>query len=731
MKKITWFLFLLFACNTFSGLPILRTPLRKTGIDAVRLYAQQNNPEAQIELALRYYAGHQVPQDFQEALKWMTRAAGEGSADAQYLLSRMYAEGIGVDADRSKSEMWFAKAISNDPDNPELKQQYAEYLTGTDKNPDARTAFLKLCSDAGYTPAFADFWRPKAISLYSRNDYEGAQKIFQQLADRNDPEGMYYLAGMYAKGQGGLPEDDVEAFDLYHRSATNGFAPAQYELAAMYRQGTGTAQNPESAAAWYEKSANNGFTAARYELAESELSQAVFWKGRADSGDSDKKQQAEDLRKYNQKIFSAVEGYRKAAEEHDSCAQYMLGRLYASGEGVSVDYEQSIQCYRKSAAQDNAEALFHLGLMYQAGLGVPVDMNQALFCYEKAAELGSRAAVFYLGNCYRFGNGVAKNFRKGESIYLTKGLDGIDLESSCIPGIEPSELLKNIWVLRAAREYGVILWNRASSGQKLAEARRWVSLAARAGDSMARKILLQMVSGDQGKAGEPPSLIAETPVDSRADAIAPKRDISFFYPCLQADIPKIYAKARTGQIISQISIQEGRAQNAVGDSLWEFSIKYKRPSAHVAVGFNGVLLMGVEFENTETREKYWAFNESPDSQTPRVEDSDTNVSLFIDLNRYSHLRVSNWVVVYGHRFDDNLTFVVLDERRKSATEGNLEQVAFKDQYCQKLESTVVSTEDISGIIQSAQPSSDTSKSDSTSDSSSTLDSILSTIGIGN
>lgn len=729
MKKISWILVLLSATHVFADLPILRTQFRKDKTEAVRLYAQQNNTEAQVELALRYYAGFQVPQDFPAAFKWMSIAANAGRSDAQDLLSRMYADGIGTTVDPSKSEMWFAKALANDPDNAELKERYANYLTEKKGNLSERNAFLKICSEAGYAPAFADFWRPEAIRLYSTHDDKGALKIFRQLAEKNDPEAMYYLASMYMNGRGGLPEDYVEAFDLYHKSALSGFAPAQYALASMYQRGQGTVQNVANAAVWYEKSARNGNIAAQFELAESKFSKAVFLKGQADVEDLSKEQKADKLRMYNQEMARAGEWYRKAADGNDPRAQYVLGRLYASGEGVTLDDEKSVQYYRLAAAQGNVEALFYLGLMAHAGLGVEKDVNQAFAFYKKAADQGSRAAMFYLGNCYRFGTDVERNARKGESYYFEKVLNGVSIGSNSDLENDPSELLKNIWVLRAAREYGVILWHKAASEQGRAAARRWVSLAARAGDVSAKKILLQMTSADHRKAAEVPSVISETPVDPRADAMALKREIHFLYPYIQMNLKDLYAKTRAGRIIGSVFIREGQGQNASGDDLWELFIKYKRPGAHSAVGFRGVLLMGVEFENTDTKEKYWTFNESTDSAVSSLEDSDTDVSLFVNLSSYPHLRVSNWAVVYGHRFDDNLTLAVFDERQKLKTEGTLEQMVFKNQYTLRLKSTVVATEDISGILSSAAPATP-SKSKSDSKDSSTLNSLLSPFGLG-
>ena len=73
----------------------------------------------------------------------------------------------------------------------------------------------------------------------------------------------------------------------------------------------------------------------------------------------------------------AVRWYRRAAEQEDDVAQYMLGGMYEQGKGVAQDYAQAVRWWRKSAEQGNAEAPFNLGVMYATGRGVPQNYVQA------------------------------------------------------------------------------------------------------------------------------------------------------------------------------------------------------------------------------------------------------------------------------------------------------------------------------------------------------------------
>lgn len=79
---------------------------------------------------------------------------------------------------------------------------------------------------------------------------------------------------------------------------------------------------------------------------------------------------------------------RKAAKQGDAAAQYLLGKMYNDGEGVTKDYKQALNWFTKSAKQGNAEAQYWLGLMYAGGTGVPQDYREAVEWYTKAAEQG-------------------------------------------------------------------------------------------------------------------------------------------------------------------------------------------------------------------------------------------------------------------------------------------------------------------------------------------------------
>ncbi|GEM_PF-849586 len=687
MRKALCLVFL-FSAAGFCDLPILRTSLRSAGIDVVQAQARANNPEAMIELALRYYAGYQVDRNPAEAFKWMSAAAGLDEPEAMALLSRMYAGGIGTEIDPVKSEEWFARALAGKPHDVQLQEQYAQLIAEKDGDPEALLDFLKRCADAGHIPALTALKRPEAIKLYAQEDYETAAGIFKNLAAAQDPVGMYFLARMYFLGLGGLPQDEIEAIDFYVKAAEGGSVGAQYELARLYESGTAVEQDSERAAFWFEKAAANGHAGAQYKMAEIKFAEACLWQERTDT--HAKREAAAALTK-------AVDLYRLAAAAGNSGAQYALGRLYASGEGVARNHEEAVRWYDSAAAQNHADAIFYLGLMHHAGFGVPRDPEQAAELYKKAFSAGSRGAAFYLGNLHRSGTLVEKNPRKGADIYRKKVLDGITA------GDENSVLLRDIWVLRAALEYGIIQFRRGD-----ADAAQWISLAAGAGISGAREALVKT-------AMEPAPELLETTVAPMNDAVELRRDQSIIFPCIEEQHRKIFPNVPLQRVIHS-AIERNTATDFSGNRQWGLIVNYKSPVIDKNVGLNGVIQVGIEFEDTKTGAQYWSFNRLADPRTVSSGDVVTELSVFLNLNGYPNLRLKNWLVEYGHLFSDERLFGILDAKQKSGAAGTLEQMAFRNRATKQIPATIVVIEDLSrlnsGTVDSAVPGSDGEESSS-------------------
>ena len=124
-------------------------------------------------------------------------------------------------------------------------------------------------------------------------------------------------------------------------------------------------------------------------------------------------QDAEDA--YNRKDYkTAYKLLLPLAEQGDAAAQYNLGLMYYTGQGVPQDYKEAVKWYRLSAEQGYAEGQYNLGVIYHegqgVGQGVPQDYIEGLKWYRLAAKQGFTNAQLNLGVLYHQGQGVPQDY---------------------------------------------------------------------------------------------------------------------------------------------------------------------------------------------------------------------------------------------------------------------------------------------------------------------------------
>lgn len=74
-------------------------------------------------------------------------------------------------------------------------------------------------------------------------------------------------------------------------------------------------------------------------------------------------------------------------------AQFELGEKYHFGRGVQKSDAQAVSWYRKAADQGDEQAQYMLGSMYKSGTGgLAQDYAQAVYWYQKAADQGDISA---------------------------------------------------------------------------------------------------------------------------------------------------------------------------------------------------------------------------------------------------------------------------------------------------------------------------------------------------
>jgi len=113
----------------------------------------------------------------------------------------------------------------------------------------------------------------KAESAYKNGNYAQAFKEFESQAKLNNPQALYNLGVMYEQGQG-AKKSDKKAIESFKKSASQGFAAANFALGKAYLTGShGLSKNEQLAKNHLTLASNSGMEIATVGLSEVLLSE--------------------------------------------------------------------------------------------------------------------------------------------------------------------------------------------------------------------------------------------------------------------------------------------------------------------------------------------------------------------------------------------------------------------------------------------------------------------------
>jgi TPR repeat protein len=206
-------------------------------VKLLRQSAQKGHALARAQFAACYFHGWAVEKDEQLARRYarnaqraVKEAAEAGDADAQYLLGKLFREGLGVEKDPREGLRWTRKAAEQD-------HRVALWALG---------------------------WIYESGEGVQRNDRE-ALRWYRKAADNGFGLAMNNVGWMYANGKG-VAKDYEEAVRWYRKAIAKGSAPAMNNLGYMYEHGQGVRRSRTEAVRWYRRAAKLGDRLARENL---------------------------------------------------------------------------------------------------------------------------------------------------------------------------------------------------------------------------------------------------------------------------------------------------------------------------------------------------------------------------------------------------------------------------------------------------------------------------------
>ena len=193
--------------------------------------------------------------------KWLTSAAANGSAEAQYQLG----ESLASDPEKAAEAFrWFRQAAEHYPLAARRTAECYEHGFGVDVSEVEAAKWYRKAAEAKDPVAQRRLAR-LLLNQSERTSHEEAVQWLKLAAAQNDAESQYWLGALYATGKG-VKQNTSEMLNCYRKAAQNGYAPAQVVIGYMLETGSGVPKNDVEAVQWYQKAAEQGDMNALYNL---------------------------------------------------------------------------------------------------------------------------------------------------------------------------------------------------------------------------------------------------------------------------------------------------------------------------------------------------------------------------------------------------------------------------------------------------------------------------------
>ena len=181
-------------------------PREATDFTAIQQRADANDPAAQTALASCYDLGMHVQPNGKESIRWLTQAANQGYAPAEYELGRIYLYGRGIEADYAKALLWERKAAEQG--DPRAQRDLAfmyERGFGVAADPAQAAAWNRKAALQGNAAAQLELARKFARVP----DCVQAKHWYKEAVALGEPAAMYELGILYLNARCGVDRNQA------------------------------------------------------------------------------------------------------------------------------------------------------------------------------------------------------------------------------------------------------------------------------------------------------------------------------------------------------------------------------------------------------------------------------------------------------------------------------------------------------------------------------------------
>jgi TPR repeat protein len=197
---------------------------------AVQSRVAANDPAAETALASCYDLGLHVAPDGKQSIHWLTEAANQGYAPAQYELGRIYLYGRGVPADYGKALLWEQNAAEQGDARAQRDLAFMyERGFGVAMDPARAVEWNRKAAAQGQTDAQLQLARALDQGTGTNKNSDEATRWYAEAASQDQPLAQLELARKLAQ-----TSDCGQAIHWYKEAAAHGQTMAMYELGKLY-----------------------------------------------------------------------------------------------------------------------------------------------------------------------------------------------------------------------------------------------------------------------------------------------------------------------------------------------------------------------------------------------------------------------------------------------------------------------------------------------------------------
>ena len=369
---------------------------------------KSNDVDSMLFLSDMYKYGQGVHKDQDESLKWLAKAADEGSLEGKTRLGFLYLKYFSIfentfcnSKDYAKN-MQMLEGLIRGHDLSEI-DEYGRYKEGFD--------MIKDSAELGHF--LAKYFMGRLYELV--NNIESAIDNYQASHLGGCTFATTALGLIFMSGKGGkrIIQNKEKAFGLFLLAAKGGGDEAAYRHCGnCYEHGVGTPMNLNEAIYYYQVGADMGSAECQYDLGYLMLRNAVNrFSELTSSATCNTNTNRTTNDPYGFLNLNLTDAFRKYYSSVNVSEGTVVTKIFD-------EVKSALKYLRMASENGSQDASFQLGVAYECGFLLPPDLQSAFIQYEHAALQGHAKAAICAGNILCQDRGPI-SFRRNEADGVT------------------------------------------------------------------------------------------------------------------------------------------------------------------------------------------------------------------------------------------------------------------------------------------------------------------------